>query len=235
MDAPDVPEVVKEERAMRRRLFEVAGAERWVHHAADLDSGEIVTTPLDRPTTPQSRAERLSELGHRVDPAAFGWPSQRLTPRQPYQRSPEAWFSATRPHWCGPVGHFGDGAVWWSLPREFDVFTVGFGAAFRFDQPPVGRTVASITLYGYAYENTQSQVRLIAYGTTQGQSYLSVPVDRTFGAAVHTVDFTFLPADPPEYGLDIVMGLEPGIEEMAFAGISLGAEPPWIGPGPIQG
>ena len=57
---------------MRRRLSELAEIDRRVHHAADLDSGEIVSTPLDRPVMPLCRAERLAQLSHRVDPAAFG-------------------------------------------------------------------------------------------------------------------------------------------------------------------
>jgi hypothetical protein len=39
---------------------------------ADAASGRIVTTVLDRPPTPLSRAERLSLLGHPFDPSIFG-------------------------------------------------------------------------------------------------------------------------------------------------------------------
>src|SRR5215218_7387955 len=199
MDASDVDEALKEERAMRRRLYQLAETQRWVHHVADLDRGELATTPLDQPVTPLSRAERLSQLGHRLDPAIFGGPAQRLTPRQHYQSSPEAWLSATRPEFYAPVGEF-DGVVWWSLPRQFDP-AVNFGMYFFFAGPPVGLTLASISLGGYAFENTQGSVSLIAYGT-QGPGFLSIPVQRTFG--VHTVDFTFVPPAPPQ-PLEIVM------------------------------
>jgi hypothetical protein len=79
--APDRP---------RRRLHELEETRRWIHHVADLDSGEIRTTTLDRTIAPLSRIERLSQLGHRFDPTVLGGPSYRLTPRQPYQASPEA-------------------------------------------------------------------------------------------------------------------------------------------------
>jgi hypothetical protein len=102
---------------MRRRLYELAETQRWVHHAADLDSGEVVTTPLDRPVTPLSRAERLARLGHRFDPTVFFGPSQRLTPRQLYQPSPEAWLAAQGSSWYSAVPE-PDGIVWWTLPRE---------------------------------------------------------------------------------------------------------------------
>lgn len=47
MGAPDVNEAVKAEGSMRRRLHELAETQRWVHHVVDLDSGEVLTTPLD--------------------------------------------------------------------------------------------------------------------------------------------------------------------------------------------
>lgn len=56
---------------------------------------------------------------------------------------------------------------------------------------------------------------------------------RPHGASL-TEDFTFVPPAAPQH-LDIVMLFGEGIEEMAFTGISLAAEPPWVDPGPIIG
>jgi hypothetical protein len=62
-----------------------------VHHVVDADTGEVLTTPLDRPLAPLSRAERLARLGHRIDlPSPWG-PVYRLTPRNPYQAAPLNW------------------------------------------------------------------------------------------------------------------------------------------------
>ena len=120
-----------------------------MHHVGNLDSGEILTTPLDRPITPLSRGERLSQLGRRLDPLVFGGPAQRLTPRQHYRPSPEAWLTATGPSSYSPVGET-DRVVWWDLPRDFEP-PVLFGMYFRFAVPPVGLSVASISLAGYPY------------------------------------------------------------------------------------
>jgi hypothetical protein len=110
-----VHEALRAERARLRQLCERQETQRWVHHVADLASGEVLTTPLDRPVTPLSRAERLSQLGHPIDPAIFGWPSQRFTPKQPYQPAPEAWLvSATGCSYYSPRYDI----IQWEPPRE---------------------------------------------------------------------------------------------------------------------
>src|SRR5262245_29659208 len=96
MGARDVNEAEDVGRSMRRRLDELAETQHWVHHVGDLDSGEVLTTQLDRPVMPLSRAERLSRLGHIFDDTSiFSGPRYRLTPRAPYQAVPEASFSVS--------------------------------------------------------------------------------------------------------------------------------------------
>jgi hypothetical protein len=70
-----------------RKLTELKDPQGWVHHVADAATGKLLTTQLDRPVTPLSRAERLSQLGHQFP--IFPPPTHRLTPRQPYQASPQ--------------------------------------------------------------------------------------------------------------------------------------------------
>jgi hypothetical protein len=77
-------------KEFRRRLHELAETQGWVHHVANLDTGQLLTFPLDRPVAPLSRAERLSRLGHFFDPSIFGGPRYKLTARTPYQASPKA-------------------------------------------------------------------------------------------------------------------------------------------------
>jgi hypothetical protein len=225
---------VKGERARRQRLYELAETQRLVHHVADLDSGEIATTPLDRPVSPLSRAERLSQLGHHFSPAVFGWPSQRLTPRQPYQPSPLAWLGAYGASWYSPEYEYpgGHGVIWWELPREFEFAEPRDpGMDFRFHYAPVGRCVASISLMGYAYQDTPASVLLIAFGS-EGRASVEIPIDMSF--AHHTVDFTFVVPATSEAGegVWITMGLRVGIRYLVFTGISLATEPPWIDPEP---
>jgi hypothetical protein len=227
VDAPDGHESLKAERAKRRRLYELRETQRWVHHVADLDSGETLTTPLARPLTPLSRAERLSQLGHRLDPTIFDGPAQRLTPRHLYNPAPAAWLSATNASSYDPAGE-PDGVIWWDPPRAFEP-PAFFGLYVFFAVAPAGLSLASISLDGYAFEGAHGLILLRAYGT-QGHGFLSVPVDRSFG--VHTVDFTFVPPAAPQ-PLEIVMELTPGIEDMLFTGISLAAAPIVVDPGPV--
>jgi hypothetical protein len=91
--------VATDVKETRRQLNELAETQHWVHHVADLDSGKILTFPLDRPVTPLSRAERLSRLGHSFDPSIFGGifggPSYSLSPNHPHNDSPLAGLSVS--------------------------------------------------------------------------------------------------------------------------------------------
>jgi hypothetical protein len=228
MDAPNPREALEERRAMRRRLYELAETQRWVHHVADLDSGELVTTPLDRPVTPLSRAERLSRLGDRFDPSVFFGPSQRLTPSEAYQPSPEAWLEALNAS-VYTHSHF-PGAIWWDeLPQQFSVGAY-FGLYFEFAAPPVGPSVASISLYAQPWHGGGGALRLRSYAAPDGPATeLVIPVDPFFGE--HIVDFkSVIPPAPLYFGISL--DLRPGIKFMAFDEISLRAAQPWVEPEP---
>lgn len=81
MEAADPRGTARREPLVGRRLAELSERQGWVHHVVDADTGEVLTTPLDRPLAPLSRAERLARLGHRIDlPSPWG-PVYRLTPR----------------------------------------------------------------------------------------------------------------------------------------------------------
>ena len=74
---------------MRRRVDELAETQHWVHHVGDLDSGEVLTTQLDRPVMPLSRAERLSRLGHVFDDTSIFWdPGTGSPPGRPIRPCP---------------------------------------------------------------------------------------------------------------------------------------------------
>jgi hypothetical protein len=60
MNAPKVNDAVKAARSLRRQLNELVETQRWVHHVADLNSGEVLTFPLDRPVTPLSRGSTVT-------------------------------------------------------------------------------------------------------------------------------------------------------------------------------
>jgi hypothetical protein len=64
MDGPDPSELARRDDLIRRQMAERTERQGWVHHVVDGDTGEVLTTRLDRPLAPLSRAERLARLGH---------------------------------------------------------------------------------------------------------------------------------------------------------------------------
>jgi hypothetical protein len=77
---------------IRDRLGRRADTRQWAHHVADLNSGRVLSTVMREPLTAKSRVEGLSRLGPAFE-AILGGALYRLTPRTPYQASPEAWLS----------------------------------------------------------------------------------------------------------------------------------------------
>jgi hypothetical protein len=225
MDASDVTGFVGLQHAMRERWSGLQEHQRWVHHAVDLERGEILTTPLERPIWPRLRADRLSELGHRVDATVFGGQFYRLTPSRPYQASPEAWLEVSGSSYYAAAGD----VIWWEPPREFDPRSLFLGLLFDALVAPSGRLLASISLSGHSFEGTVGYLELWARGT--GTS-VNVPVDSTFAA--RTVDFIFGPYDvptEPEIGFAVL----PGVQLLTFSAFSFGTAPPvGVGPGSIS-
>jgi hypothetical protein len=97
MDGADLSKTATREPSIRRQLAELTDRQGWVHHVVDVDTGEVLTTPLDRPLAPLSRAERLARLGHGIPlPSPWG-PVYKLTARSPYQTAPLNWLSVYDP------------------------------------------------------------------------------------------------------------------------------------------
>jgi hypothetical protein len=194
----------------RRRLYELQETQGWVHHVADLNTGKVLTTPLDRPIAPLSRAERLSQLGHPIDPTGLGGPSRRLTPDQPYQASPEAWLEVMHCRFYNSGG--GDPPfVWW------DGDAGGF-AEFYFGDPPQQRCLASISLSGASASSGPGLVHVGA-GGIEGE--IEVPMERI---NAHTVDLILGPTG----GIQQTIWIDrfEGIQELFFWVISFGPAPP---------
>ena len=78
----------KDNDAIRREMAELLEHPDYVHHVADAATGKVLTTQLDHPVSPVSRAQRLSQLGDQFDFSIFGFWTHRLTPQRPYQASP---------------------------------------------------------------------------------------------------------------------------------------------------
>lgn len=216
---PKLNEAVKAARSLHHQLNELAETQRWVHHVADLNNGKILTFPLDRPITPISRAERLSRLGHLIDDSIFGGPSYKLTPKAPYQKSPEAWLSAGYPDYYWAEYD----AVVWRPPQDLGLQPVPRGMHFYFSVSPEWRSVVSISLSGQAWPGMTGHVRLDhTWGIAPS---VQIPITDTFAA--HTIDLTFVPPQPlPRSEFDL--WLLAGVKTLIFSSISFGKQPPLL-------
>jgi len=209
VNAPPTPR----DRKILRELAELAERQGFVHHVADAASGRIVTTMLDRPPAPLSRAERLSQLGHPFDPSIFG-PRYRLTPRDPYQVSPLNWLTIYDANIARPDG---EDHVHWSLPRDFNPPDPP-GVRAYFGAPPAGRCVATLRFAGKSWEGLPGYVVVRAYGGPQAAS-ISVP----FGNyAQHFIDITVTPTAGNH--VEVWADLKPGLHIVTFHVITLAAD-----------
>jgi hypothetical protein len=204
------------DRKIRRELAELTERQGFVHHVADAASGRIITTVLDRPPAPLSRAERLSRLGHPFDPSIFG-PRYRLTPRFPYQASPLNWLTIYDANIARPDG---EDLVFWSLPRDFNPPDPP-GLRAYFGEPPAeaGRCVATLRFEGKSWEGLPGHVVVRAYG---GSAAASISVPFGDGSAQHTIDIVVVPT--PGNHVEVWADLKGGLHLVWFRSITLARE-----------
>jgi hypothetical protein len=198
------------ESKFRRYLAELTERQGWVHHVADAKSGEVLTTPLDRPVAPLSRAERLSRFGPGFDPSIFGAPSYRLTARSHYQSSPKAWLRAFDADRVDPeldVIHFND-IVSDSRNRIVNALIT---------ELPQGRCVATVVLSGRSRSGQVGHVRVSAIG----HGSIRVPLDQSF--AEHTIDFIFVARADTLESINVIP--EVGLRTLTFHSITLESQP----------
>jgi hypothetical protein len=195
------------ESKFRRYLAELTERQGWVHHVADAKSGEVLTTPLDRPVAPLSRAERLSRFGPGFDP--FGAPSYRLTARSHYQSSPKAWLRAFDADRFDPeldVIHFND-----IVSDSRNRVVSAWNAELQ------GRCVATVVLSGRSRPGQVGHVRV----SSIGHGSIRVPIDQPF--AEHTIDFIFVARAGLFEVIDVIP--EVGLRTLTFHSITLESQP----------
>lgn len=185
MDAPQLNDAAAAARRLQQRVHELEETQRWVHHVGNLDSGELSTTRLDRPVSALSRAERISQLGRRIDPSIVGGPAYRLTPRQPYQAAPEAWFRAS-----GPSLYATDsgGFIMWTTPRDMGPGADPDSMHFFFAESPVGRSLVSVSLSAVAWPDNVGRLQ---GASAAAAATLRIPIEDAF--ANHTIDLVVTP------------------------------------------
>ena len=136
MDGADLSKTATREPSIRGQLAELTERQGWVHHVVDVDTGEVMTTPLDRPLAPLSRAERLAGLGHGIPPPSPWGPVYKLTARSPYQTAPLNWLSVYDAVITLPDAQ---DHVYWSFPEDFQSSHDLPGLRSHFDEPPQQR------------------------------------------------------------------------------------------------
>ena len=114
-----------------RQLAELKEPRSWMHHVADAVTGKLLSIQLDRPVTQLSRAERLSQLGQQFYPPIFWAPTHRLTPRYPYQASPQGFVDFSFTSTMSSVGHEPTGRADWLLQYIVPPWTGRMDAVLR--------------------------------------------------------------------------------------------------------
>jgi hypothetical protein len=214
MDAPELNDVTAAARMLQRRLHELEETQHWVHHVGDLDSGELSTTRLDRPVSALSRAERVSRLGRPIAPSIFGGPAFRLTPRQPYQAAPEAWFRASGPSMYATDGN---GVIMWTTPRDMGPGSDPDSMHFFFAESPVGRSLVSISLSAVAWPDNVGQLLVASIAAS---ATLRVPIADAF--ADHTID---LAVTPQGGQMEAFLFIFDGIQHLLFRSLDFRPAP----------
>jgi len=182
----------------------------WVHHVVDGDTGEVLTTRLDRPLAPLSRAERLARLG-RGPPLPGPWgPVYKLTARSPYQAAPLNWLAQY--HVAISLSDAQD-YIAWSLPRDSQPTSDPPGFSAHFSEPPSQRCVLTLVFAASAWDGAVGHISFV--GTVNAE----IPI--AGGWANHTVDISTV---PPADGVHTWANLGPGLHTMDFNSITLQAE-----------
>lgn len=209
------------DRAVLRHLAELAESQQWVHHVADLETGEVSTTPLDRPVVPLSRAERLALSGRWHDLPVIWTTSHRLSPRSPYQTSPLGWMSLYDVSINMPDG---EDLAWWGHSVFEDLQPTDDLPGLRavFEGVPQQRTVVTIRLSGTSSSSQPGQVKVQVFtGGPESPTMVRAPIPATFDD--HMIDVTFTPG--PALHVEVFVSLEPGIRLAAFRSITVAAQP----------
>jgi hypothetical protein len=210
-------------QALRRELHELQESQHWYHHAIDLDSGRLESAERGGPPQPLSRSQTLSRLGHTFDPSVFSGPSYRLTPRRPYQVSPEAWLGASDAEYYSAD----DDTIYWHLPEHFSPGggeRLQPGMNFSFAVSPNARSLVSIHATASSWPGTTGHVLIApAWTSTTGR----IPITPNFGT--HTLDLVFVPLGGRESF--IRMHLEEGVRSFSFHAVTFGREPMVVSPG----
>ena len=210
MDGADPSELARRDDLIRRQMAERTERQGWVHHVVDGGTGEVLTTPLDRPLAPLSRAS--------------GWPGSAAGPlcRAPGDRSTSSlrgtptrprrligWPSTTWPSLC-PTRRTTSLGRFLRIPSPP---TIRRGFSAHFSEPPSQRCVLTLVFAASAWDGAVGHISFV--GTVNAD----IPI--AGGWANHTVDISTV---PPADGVHTWANLRPGLHRVDFNSITLQAE-----------
>jgi hypothetical protein len=206
-----------------RKLAEVKEPKGWVHHVADAATGKLLTTQLDRPVTPLSRAERLSRLGHQIQ--IFPPPTHRLTPRQPYQASPTGSLTF---QWARNVSSLGDepnGRVDWLLEDIVSPFSGRMDALLL--DAPAGSCLLTLLLGAASLPGQVGHIRIEVRGQPAENAPLIASFDITaqgddFNEHIFDLVFVSAPTVPPTRWVAIIVEPGSGLDIVRFGSLTFG-------------
>jgi hypothetical protein len=215
----------KDNAAIRREMARLQEHQGWVHHVADAATGKVLTTQLDHPVSPVSRAQRLSQFGNRVDFSIFGTPTHRLTPQRPYQASPMGYL---RFYGAREVSSLGDiqpeGHAVWGVPNVAIGEAVGSTEALVFD-PPQGLCLLTLSFGATKLPGQIGTIRIEVLGYLGNQSNVLASLqlnEHRDNFIWYTVDLLFTSVPPPNSSLHWVeMVLESGLQYVQFASVQV--------------
>ena len=215
----------KDNAAIRREMARLQEHQGWVHHVADAATGKVLTTQLDHPVSPVSRAQRLSQFGNRFDFSIFGTPTHRLTPQRPYQASPMGYL---RFYGAREVSSLGDiqpeGHAVWGVPNVAIGEAVGSTEALVFD-PPQGLCLLTLSFGATKLPGQIGTIRIEVLGYLGNQSNVLASLqlnEHRDNFIWYTVDLLFTSVPPPNSSLHWVeMVLESGLQYLQFASVQV--------------
>jgi hypothetical protein len=180
--------------------------ESHVHDAVDLATERVDSTPADGGAVPADRLARLRHLGFPGDLSVFGSASHRLSPRVPYQASPEGWLDSYEGSYSA-----GNDEIWWRLPATFDNYTATCNATFR--GVAAGSRLLTLSVEAWPFTGRTGTIVIFV-----GDQQAEIPVST---AAARTIDVAFTHDGSDSFTAMVV--LRQGIYDFVVHSVTLGS------------
>ena len=200
---------------LRRRVQQLRDAP-LMHDVVDLTAGSVHSEAVAAPHSLPARIERLARVFPGLDPSIFGGSVYHLSARHPFIDSPFSWLAASS---ADEYLAETDEITWGQDldPGEFKGFLL-----CHFDVAPASSVIASFDVAATAWANATGHI------TLQANTGASVSIPVTHPGFRHAIDIGYnAPATGPT---EVGFILEPGIQVLAFFGMSIYPRPPILQP-----